>query len=92
MDRLDEDRAVIDEIDEQLVQLFEKRFHTVEDIISYKMENNMEILDASRESVITEKNLNRLTDESLHPYFKKWYEEMLALSRAYQKEIKERRQ
>lgn len=91
MTRLEDDRNKIDEIDAEIVRLFEDRFHVVEDVIEYKMENRLEILDSSREDIILEKNLNRIQDNNIRPYFEEVYKEMLKQSKLYQQQIKERR-
>ena len=49
MTLLDEKRLEINDIDTQLVQLFEQRMHAVESIIQYKLENQLPILDTGRE-------------------------------------------
>ena len=87
MTRLDEDRAAIDRIDEQLTALFEERFNVVKDVIAYKIENNLPIFNAGREAVIIEKNANRIQDDSIRPYFEQMYRQILVLSKDYQKEI-----
>lgn len=92
MTRLEEDRKKIDEIDQKIVDLFEERFHVVEDVISYKMEIGMEILDSGRENIILEKNVNRIQDEAMKPYFQAVYEEMLKQSKEYQKHIREKKE
>lgn len=89
MTRLDNDRKEIDEIDEQIAKLFEKRFETVRDVIAYKIENRLPILNADREKEITEKNVNRIEDEDIQPYFRAWYNDLLALSKEFQREIQD---
>ena len=42
-------RKQIDEIDDQLVQLFRQRMEVSSDIAQYKKERNLPILDAGRE-------------------------------------------
>lgn len=91
-DRLSIDREKIDTIDEQLARLFEERFHVVEDVVDYKIDNHMQVLDSSREAVITKKNVMRIQDENIRPYFKKLYMEMLRLSREYQQKIMDERE
>ena len=49
MTLLDEKRLEINDIDTQLVQLFEQRMHAVESIIQYKLANQLPILDIGRE-------------------------------------------
>lgn len=46
---LKEVRQEINLLDQELVQLLEKRMTLVEDVVSYKKENAMPILDAQRE-------------------------------------------
>ena len=50
MTLLDEKRLEINDIDTQLVQLFEQRMHAVESIIQYKLEHQLPILDTGREA------------------------------------------
>lgn len=85
--RLDLDRAKIDEIDAQLAQLFEQRFEVVRDIIDYKVENRLPILDNSREKQIIENNASRIEDDDVRIYFRKLYMYMLDLSRDFQDDI-----
>jgi monofunctional chorismate mutase len=85
--RLDQDRAAIDEIDQEIARLFEKRFGIVEDVIRYKIENRLPILDSDREEEITKKNAERIQNEDIRPYFRRLYADLLKLSREYQKEI-----
>lgn len=87
MSRLDEDRKKIDIIDRQIAELFEERFNVVKDVIDYKIENRLPILNSGREKEITEMNTKRIQDEDIREYFKVWYEELLLLSKEYQKQI-----
>lgn len=89
MSRLDEDRKKIDTIDKQIAELFEERFNVVKDVIDYEIENRLPILNSGREKEITEKNTNRIQDEDIREYFKVWYEELLLLSKEYQKQIQD---
>ncbi len=89
MTRLDKDRQKIDEIDEQIAKLFEERFETVRDVIAYKIENRLPILNSDREKEITEKNVKRIADDDIKPYFKAWYNDLLALSKEFQREIQD---
>ncbi len=89
MTLLEESRIKIDQIDEQITKLFEERMHAVEGVIEYKKQNNMPIFDASRESAIIQKNLNRLNDAKLEKYFVDFYQHMMDVSKNYQKAILE---
>ena len=87
MTRLEKDREEIDQIDEALAGLFEKRFTIIRDVIDYKIENRLPILDSGRESEIVEKNTERVQDDDIRMYFKRFYRSMLELSREFQEEI-----
>jgi monofunctional chorismate mutase len=87
MSRLDKDREMIDELDAQIAELFEKRFVLVKDIIDYKIERRLPILNSEREKTIIETNVGKIQDVDIRPYFKKFYMTMLELSREYQQEI-----
>ncbi len=90
MDLLQESRQKINEIDDQLVKLFEERMHTVENVAKYKAENNMPVFDSSREKDNIEKNSAKLQDPKLKPYFVKWYQDTMDVSKEYQKDILKR--
>ena len=89
MSRLDKDREKIDEIDVQIAKLFEERFETVRDIIDYKIENRLPILNSDRENEITKKNVDRIQDDDIKPYFEAWYHDLLALSKEFQRQIQD---
>lgn len=91
MTALDKDREEIDEIDEQIAGLFEKRFKVVQDVIDYKIENHLPILNSGREEEITAKNTALIEDDDIRPYFQQWYEDLLVLSKNYQKEIQDKK-
>ena len=88
-DRLEEDRRQIDEIDEQMAALFEKRFQIVADVIDYKIENRLPILDSGREEEITEKNSALIQDDDIRSYYRKFFAELLLVSKEYQKQIQD---
>ena len=84
---LEEIRSEIDLLDKELAELFEKRFHLVKEVIDYKIENRLPILDEGREKEIIEKNTNYIEDLDLQKYFRKVYSYMIETSRDYQEEI-----
>ena len=57
-------RIEIDAIDQQLMELFEKRMALSKSVVEYKIENNLEIFQPEREREVIEKNLNRLNNFS----------------------------
>lgn len=56
-------RAEIDEIDEQLLRLFEKRSELVCDVAKYKKENRMAVFQQDRERYILDKAAAAVSDE-----------------------------
>ena len=88
MDKLEENRAVINKVDLELVRLFERRMHAVKEIIAYKMEHDLPIRDSGREAAIMKKNSSMLEDPELEPFFREWYAKTIEVSKAYQQMIK----
>ena len=83
MNALEENRKIIDEVDTELCRLFQKRFAAVEQIMWYKLENGMQVLDSRREAEIIARRMQEITPE-LQPYFREFYEALLSSSRHYQ--------
>ena len=88
MNTLEKKREEINTIDAQLVPLFEKRIHTVEDIINYKLENNIPILDTGREAENSARTTKLIQDPQLIQYFENWYRYTMQVSKDYQQQIK----
>ncbi len=87
MSHLEECRSQIDALDEKFAALFEERFRIVKEIIDYKVENRLPILDEGRENEIIKKNTDRIEDEDLRRYFRAVYQYMIEVSREYQEEV-----
>ena len=87
MSLIDEARVKIDEIDSKIIELFEERMNTVIDVINYKIENNIPVLDSNREAAMLEKNLNKITNEEFKKYYKTVLEGFLKASKDMQKDI-----
>ena len=88
MTLLDEKRLEINDIDTQLVHLFEQRMHAVESIIQYKLDHQLPILDTGREAQNILRTKALLQDACLSDYFESCY--TMQVSKDYQKEIKEK--
>ena len=57
MNELELLRKQIDEIDDEICKLFEKRMKVAKSIGDFKKENNMNVLDSSREEKVLENQL-----------------------------------
>ena len=87
MSKLDEARNKIDEIDSKIIELFEKRMTVVKDVINYKIENNIPVLDSNREAVMLEKNLNKIQNNEYKKYYSSVLQGCLKASKDMQKDI-----
>lgn len=87
MTRLEQARVIINEVDKEIAALFEKRMKAVEDVIIYKIENDMPIFDSSREKQVIEKNSAYITEEKYVESYKKFIQMMMDISKEYQAEI-----
>ena len=76
-------RARIDEIDAQIIELFERRMHIAADVAAYKRATGKPVLDKAREAAKIDKATELASDE-----FKKFipplFSMMMEMSRAYQ--------
>lgn len=81
---LSKQRQRIDELDRELVRIFEERTKTTEEVAEIKLANGMEILDASREKQVIEKVQGYLQDDSLKEELADLYENLMRISRGHQ--------
>ena len=89
MNLLEEARLEINEIDAEMVRLFERRMHTVEKVAAYKKESGMAIFDPVREKQVIDRNVDKLEDPVLRPYYADFLKNAMRVSRAYQQKMLE---
>ncbi len=87
MTQLEKARRVINEVDAEIALCFEKRMRAAEDVVAYKMENNLPIFDGAREKEVIERNLARIEDEKLKPYYEDMLCQLMRISKEYQNAI-----
>ena len=87
MNKLEEYRKEIDLIDKEMIALFERRMDIARKVGEYKKENNMEILNSKREEEVIEKNVNSLKNKEYKNVTRKFFENIMELSRSLQKNI-----
>ncbi len=85
MRSLEELRDEIDQIDQALIQLFEKRMHSVKEIALYKEHHHLPVFQPEREKIVIEKNLSYLTDQELDCYAREWVQKTIEESKNYQR-------
>ena len=88
MNRLDSARRTINSCDEEMIKLFKKRMDAVREVILYKIENNLDILDLKREEEIIKRNLTILNNSELEKYYIEVFNSILRASKDYQADIR----
>ena len=88
MNELEKARAIIDECDELMARAFEIRFHAVQSVSEYKVQNGLPVFDAAREEAVIKKGLAKIGDENLKPYYERFLKSLMELSKEYQEELK----
>ena len=77
-------REQIDEVDQSIVKLFEKRMKVAKEIGDYKRENNVAILDSDREQKVVD-NVIGIVDEDLRGEVTLLMRTIMSLARGYQR-------
>ena len=80
---LEDIRPQIDEIDDQLAQLIEKRFSLVEEVANIKKRQNLPVTDSGRERDIVNR-LTKGTSDEMRGYLKIFFHTLFDLSRSHQ--------
>ncbi|MBE9389631.1 chorismate mutase [Vagococcus salmoninarum] len=81
---LSEQRQKIDQIDQELVSLLEKRLAVVTEVAEIKKAQGIAILDSSREEQVFEKIKGYVENPSYEESVLALYREMMRISRDYQ--------
>lgn len=89
MDNLSSARKIINEIDEKMAELFERRMEAVKTVAEYKKERGLPILDKTREEEIIEKNGKLIKDDVLREYYINFLRNNMSLSRDFQNRLNE---
>lgn len=87
MSELEKNRELIDEIDKQMAELFEKRFATVREIARFKSQNGLPIQDPSREEAVIQKNAPYIEDPDIRTFYVKYMQSTMELSRRFMSNV-----
>ena len=87
MNDLEKLRKAIDDIDHEMVRLFEARMRAVSEVANYKAKNGIALYDPQREADIIERNTSYLQDESLRPHYVLFQKSLMKISRNFQCEL-----
>lgn len=87
MDQLMKAREIINEVDQAMAELFERRMKAVKEVIEYKIQVGLPILDTAREKDVIEKNSARIQNEELKGYYQEYIIALMKISKDYQAAI-----
>lgn len=87
---LDQIRKDIDQIDQELVALLERRMVRVGQIVEYKEQQSLPVLDQGREREVIEKVGSLVTDERYRATIQGQFQDIMKRSRTYQEEVRAR--
>ena len=85
MSKLEELRQSIDQIDQELVRLFERRMAVTHEVGEYKQANGIPVLDTAREREVLAKKVNLISNPDLQADVVQLYENIMAISRRQQR-------
>ncbi|MGN1398819.1 MAG: chorismate mutase [Erysipelotrichaceae bacterium] len=80
-------REQINQTDQKMIELFEKRMQLSAQIAFFKKQNNLAILDKNREEEVLQRNLAFLNDSTLENYYLIFQKQLMNLSKQYQQQL-----
>ncbi len=89
MDKLQEARAIISEVDAQMASLFERRMAAAALVAQYKQQRGLPIFDGAREKEILEKGAARVQDPVLREHYVRFLQNNMDVSKDYQRRLME---
>lgn len=87
MNELEACRKEIDEIDKELVELFERRMNVAVRVAEYKKKNNLPIFNEAREKQVIEKNIENLKNKEYANLTRIFFNNLMELSRSLQDKL-----
>ncbi len=84
MNKLDEARNIINNVDKQMAELFCERMKAAELVAEYKREKGLPILDSAREEAIICNNSKALKCQEYAEYYVNFLQDIMKISRNYQ--------
>lgn len=88
MNKLEEARKIINEVDQQMAELFVRRMQAAEMVLEHKQAFGLPILDPVREAAVIERNAALIQSDVLRGYYVDYLRHLMSLSRAYQHRLK----
>lgn len=85
--KIEEARETINQVDKEMISLFLKRMAAAQMVAEYKIENNLPVLDSSREDALRKENLDELSNKVLEKYYNVFFDGVLKASKMYQEDL-----
>lgn len=89
MNELQKAREIINQVDREMAQLFEKRMDAVKLVTAYKKENGIPVDDFGREAEMIQKNAAYITDEEYRGYYVNFLKNNIRISKEMQHKLLE---
>ncbi len=86
MNKLEEARSIIQNVDQQMIELFLKRMQAAKMVAEYKMENHLPVEDKLRDLDLFKRILSAIPLE-LQKYYILFFEGILKASKVYQEDL-----
>lgn len=87
MNKLDETRKKINEIDQKMAQLFEERMKAAEEVAEFKKQNALPIVDTKREKELIELQQKEIFDPVIREYYVSFLQNVMDYSKKYQSRL-----
>lgn len=84
---LEQYRKEIDQIDRQMVALFEKRMDAAKKVGEYKKERGLEIFCPEREQIVIQKRTEQMQNPAYKQYTAEFFESVMRISRSLQAKL-----
>ena len=89
MEKFNEARNTVSEVDKKIAELFVQRMKAVKEIALYKKEHGLPIYDKEREALLIEKNSSYIDDSDLRSYYVSFLKDTMEISKNYQHRLLE---
>lgn len=87
MDKLQEARKVISEVDAEMARLFVRRMEAVAQVAEYKQEHGLSVFDGAREREVLETGAARVSDPALRGHYTRFLQNTMDVSKDYQRQL-----
>ncbi|MBO5870891.1 MAG: chorismate mutase [Clostridia bacterium] len=87
MTELEKARNIINQTDEEMAKLFEKRMEAVKIIAKYKKEQKLPIEDRNREDEVMKRNSAFIQSDDIRHYYIDFLDKTIELSKGFQLDL-----